>query len=58
MDIQPPLTVVLAVAVVIVVGVAGASAPNPESKLGFLAVALLQFFIPLAEDDAIVIIFP
>ena len=33
--------------------VAGASAPNPESKLGFLAAALpLQLFIPLAEDDA------
>lgn len=38
------------------VGIAGASAPNPESKLGFLAaVALLQFFIPLAEDDAVVV---
>ena len=34
------------------VGVAGASVPNPESKLGFLAAALPQFFIPRAEDDA------
>ena len=32
--------------------VAGASAPNPESKLGFLAAALPQLFIPLVEDDA------
>ena len=33
--------------------VAGASAPNPESKLGFLAAALpLQLFIPRVEDDA------
>ena len=31
----------------------GASAPNPESKLGFLAAAALpQLFIPRVEDDA------
>ena len=33
-------------------GVTGASAPSPESKLGFLAAALPQLFIPLVEDDA------
>ena len=39
--------------------VAGASAPNPESKLGFLAADPLQLFIPRAEDDAAeVMIFP
>ena len=35
-----------------VVGVTGASVPNPESKLGFLAAALPQLFIPRAEDEA------
>lgn len=53
----PPVTAVTDEATF--VGIAGASAPNPESKLGFLAaVALLQFFIPLAEDDAAARRFP
>ena len=55
LDMPPPLDeAAFALVDVAVGGVAGASAPNPESKLGFLAAALLlQFFIPLAEDDAV-----